>query len=238
MHVAALRRAAAVGALLLCAGCGKPDPAAPAGGAPGPALGLRKQATAPPVQMVAAPAPPVPAAQPPKVAEERRPLACFDSETVSAVLDIIREQMLPGEANRTMSQSHFDARVSLEVPRPLRWDKDVALYECASNVIVDSSRGGDAFGQALLTNPQLLHAAGSSVAEVERVIAAGMAPDRQRFTYPLRFTSQLAGLKPYVSVSPIGDVQALLNGSFAAAHLHAQPAADKNSEPDAEGPRK
>lgn len=115
----------------------------------------------------------------------RRPPECFDERTIGAVLDVIREKMLPGEAYRRMSKEDFDDQVAIRAARATAWDKGIAQYECVGTVIVDASAGADRLGRAVLTYPQLLHGAGSSVAEVERVLQSDMSPDRQRFSYSI-----------------------------------------------------
>lgn len=162
----------------------------------------------------------------------RRPPECYDERTTGAVLDLIREKMLPGEAYRRMSKEAFDAAVTIDAARATSWNRDIAQYECAAVVIVDASAGADRIGRAVLMNPQRLQNAGSSVAEVEGVIRAGMSPDGQKFSYSIAFSSQLAGDRQYIAVTRISDVHALLTGSFAAAYAERVTGTDRAAGAD------
>jgi hypothetical protein len=164
------------------------------------------------------PQPPQTAAPAPVPVAELRPPECGDAQTLATVRNIIREKMLPGDANKAMPQQVFDAHVSIEKATPERYDRDIYRYDCSGVLAVDASAGLDPVGNVVVNSPQMLHNAGTSVAEVERIFLSDFNRARRQFAFPIAFQSQRAGEDHLVRVANIEEVRLFFTGSFVAAH--------------------
>jgi hypothetical protein len=165
--------------------------------------------------------PDVPSATAQNPNAEAKPPQCDDRGTLELVRQLVREQIVPGNAYRSIPQSVFDAHLTIEAVHASHFDDDVRRFECTGLLVVDSSRGVDALGKAVTNSPQLLFSAGSSIAELEQVIARDLSQDRQRFAYPIVFSSQLTNSGPEVGVGTVNQLRAFLTGSFISAHAGA-----------------
>jgi hypothetical protein len=112
----------------------------------------------------------------------------------------------------------FDAHVSIEKATPERYDRDIYRYDCSGVLAIDASAGLDSIGNVVMNNPQMLHNAGASVAQVERIFLSDFNRARRQFAFPIAFQSQRAGQDHLVRVANIEEVRLFFTGSFVAAH--------------------
>lgn len=154
-------------------------------------------------------------------AQGAKPPACFDTSTIAFVKRAIHQD-LPGEVYRQLPRDLFDRRVSLENAVAETYAPDIQRFDCSATLIVESSQGLDKMGQMVVTSPQLLASAGVSVAEVERVVATDLSSDRTRFSYKVRFSSQLAGARHHVAVEKISELRRFMTASFVAASVQSK----------------
>lgn len=143
------------------------------------------------------------------------PPACGDVATLTVLKDILREQIVPAEF-RTIPQPEFHSRIEIKLPAPTGFDKDIARYQCQATLVVDAARGVDQIGRSKLLDlalgaPMLISAAADSV-------QAG------RFEISLVYESQRVEGQHLVRISDVSRVNALLIGSFVAAHTELRPA--------------
>lgn len=149
--------------------------------------------------------------------------ACNSEETRSHLVQIIKEQVVPGDRYRAVPLNVYLGHIGLENAGPISFDKSVGRYECSGSLVIDSSRGLDNIGKALIGSPQALSNAGSNVAQLERVMASDLKRDRKIFSFPLRFSSQITEGQHRLEIDNILPLRAMLLGSFISAHSDAIP---------------
>lgn len=147
-----------------------------------------------------------------------KPPACGSEETRTNFIRIVRDQVVPGKRYQNTPLNVYLATIVLENAAPISYDKSIEKFECRATLVVDSSRGVDSFGKVIIGDAQILFNAGSSVAQLERVIASDMRQNRKTFAFQIGYSSQIVGSDHRIEIDNILPVRAMLLGSFVTAH--------------------
>lgn len=159
-----------------------------------------------------------------QVAMSQTPPSCSDKRTQKLVVQEIRDRVVPGNHYRSIDLRVYTSHIKLDRPTPTSFQKDIKKFNCTAVIVVDAMHGGDQYGKAIMTNPQALYDAGSSVAELERFMERGMTITNEMRTYSIQiaYSSMIIDGAQQVVVSPVHQIPALLIGSFIAAYASSE----------------
>ena len=153
----------------------------------------------------------------------KEPPKCNSPEAIELVKDIFRTRLLPIDY-KGLSKELFDAKTSIELAAPNRYDKEIRKLECGATFVVDASAGVDQQGRATLTNSSMLETLGftSKIYQVSKEIENG------RFAFEVSYSNQIVDDHNLVAVSGVDSYRAFLTGAYVAGHRSSVKQADQH----------
>jgi uncharacterized protein YecT (DUF1311 family) len=155
-----------------------------------------------------------------QVAMGQTPPSCSDKQTQKLVIQEVRARIVPGEHYKAIDFGVYERHVKLVRPTPVAYNKDIQKYECTATLVVDATLGADPYGKSIMSNPQALYDAGTSIAELERFLEQGMSFSSSTHTYSVQinYSSIRIDGDHRVQVSRLHQIPSLLIGSLVAAY--------------------